>query len=76
MSPSPPNKTIVMSNTNLKQGLVYERDGKRREVVRLIQGGRLIPPAVTWRRPGDEWKTNSCSLRTWNKWVESAQLVG
>ena len=63
------------TTTEPKPGTVFEKDGKKREVVGLLPGNRFTSPAVTWRRPGDEWRTTACSLSAWSKWVAAAQPV-
>lgn len=61
-----------MSTAEIKPGTVFERDGKRREVVRLVPADRYTAPAIEWRRPGQEFRTSACSLHAWSKWIKEA----
>lgn len=58
-----------------KVGTIFEKDGKLREVVAIIPGNRFTSPGVTWRRPGNEWRTFTCSLNAWSKWVATASAI-
>ena len=51
-----------MSTAEVKPGTLFEREGKRREVVRLIPADRFAAPAVEWRRPGQEFRSSACSV--------------
>lgn len=59
-----------------QQGAVFERDGLRRELVRVIPAHRGVAAAVEWRRPGQEWRSSACSLSAWEKWVRQARRAG
>lgn len=65
----------VIKSSEPKIGTVFEKDGKKREVVALIPGNRYTSPAVTWRRPDAQLRATSCSLHTWLQWVEDAELI-
>ena len=54
-----------MSTEEVKPGTLFERDGKRREVVRLIPADRFTSSAVEWRRPGQEFRSSACSVHAW-----------
>lgn len=56
-------------------GTLFERDGKRREVVRLIPADRFTSSAVEWRRPGQEFRSSACSVHAWTKWVKEARQI-
>lgn len=64
-----------MSTAEIEPGTVFERDSKRREVVRLIPADRFASPAVEWRRPGQEFRSRACSLHAWSKWVKDARQL-
>lgn len=64
-----------MSISEVKTGTVFERDGKRREFVRLIPANRYTSAAVEWRRPGQECRSSACSLDAWTKWAKEALQV-
>jgi len=64
-----------MSTAEVKAGTVFERGGKRREVVRLVPADRYTSPAIEWRRPGQEFRTSACSLHAWINWVKEARQI-
>lgn len=64
-----------MSISEVVPGTVFERDGKRREFVRLIPANRYTSAAVEWRRPGQECRSSACSLDAWTKWAKGALQV-
>jgi len=64
-----------MSNAGIQPGTLFEREGKRREVVRLIPADRFTSPAVEWRRPGQEFRSSACSVDAWHKWVKEARQI-
>jgi len=64
-----------MSNAGIQPGALFEREGKRREVVRLIPANRFTSPAVEWRRPGHEFRSSACSVSAWLKWVKEARQI-
>lgn len=64
-----------MSNAGIQPGALFEREGKTREVVRLIPADRFAAPAVEWRRPGQEFRSSACSVRAWTKWVKEARQI-
>lgn len=64
-----------MTRIHAVAGAVYERDGRRRAVVRLIPPTGSFSAAVEWRRPGQEMRTTTCSIAAFNKWLSLAQLV-
>lgn len=64
-----------MSNAGIQPGALFEREGKRREVVQLIPANRFTPPAVEWRRPGQGFRSSACSLIAWHKWVKEARQI-
>ena len=64
-----------MSNAGIQPGTLFEREGKRREVVRLIPADRFTSPAVEWRRPGQEFRSSACSVHAWTKWVKEARQI-
>lgn len=53
-------------------GQVWERDGKRREVVRVDDCGSGF--FVSWCRPGTA-KVRECWCSTWDEWASKATLV-
>lgn len=65
-----------MTEPAIREGAVFERDGKRREIVRLMPAHRDMAAAVEWRRPGQEWRSRACSLSVWAKWVREARELG
>ncbi len=56
-------------------GSVYERDGKKRKVVRLIPTSKFVSYAVEWSRPDQEMRTSQCSLIAWIRWATGAVQV-
>lgn len=64
-----------MSSAEVKPGTVFERDGKKHEVVQFILANRFTSAAVEWRRPGEEFRISVCSLHAWTKWVQVASPV-
>lgn len=57
---------------NVNIGDVFERDGKRREVV----GIDPQPGMIHWRRPGKPApNVKQCWCVTWQEWVAKAKLV-
>ncbi len=64
-----------MSNAGIQPGTLFEREGKRREVVQLIPANRFTSPAVEWRRPGQEFRSSACSVDAWHKWVKEARQI-
>lgn len=64
-----------MSTEEVKPGTLFERDGKRREVVRLIPADRFTSSAVEWRRPGQVFRSSACSVHAWTKWVKEARQI-
>lgn len=65
----------AMTTTIAKPGAVFEREGKRREFVRLIPSNRFTSAEVEWRRPGQEMRSSACSLHAWIKWVKEARQI-
>lgn len=64
-----------MTISEVKPGTLFERDGKRREVVRVIPANRYTSAAVEWRRPGRECRSSACSLDAWFKWANGATQI-
>lgn len=64
-----------MSAAEVKPGTVFERDGKKREVVRLIPPNRYTSPAVEWRRPEQDMRSSACSVAAWFKWAKEARQI-
>ena len=64
-----------MSISEVKPGTLFERDGKRREFVRIIPANRYTSEAVEWRRPGQEFRTSACSMDAWSKWAKGAKQI-
>ncbi len=64
-----------MSIGEVKPGTQFERDGKRREFVRVIPANRYTSEAVEWRRPGQEFRSSACSMAAWKKWANGAQQL-
>lgn len=64
-----------MSTAEVKPGTMFERDGKKREVVRLVPANRYTSPAVEWRRPGQEFRSSACSVTAWIKWAKEARQI-
>lgn len=56
-----------------KVGEVYERDGKQREVRRVVKIGSGFN--VFWARPGTPDRNKDTWCATWNKWASGAELV-
>lgn len=69
MNHSTEAKAVVLPGTQ------FERDGKYREVVRLIPANRFVSAALEWRRPGRECRSYACSEYAWAKWVKEAREV-
>ena len=67
--------STAMPEVKIQPGMLYERDGKRREVVRIIPEDRFTSTAVEWRRPGQEFRSSACSVSAWLKWVKDAQQI-
>jgi len=59
----------------VQPGAIFERDGKRREVVRLIPARLFTSPAVEWRRPGQDMRSSACSVAAWFKWAKEARQI-
>lgn len=64
-----------MSSAEVKPGTVFERDGKKREVVQFIRANRFASAAVEWRRPGQEFRTSACSVHAWITWAKEARQI-
>ncbi|CAN7600075.1 hypothetical protein [Acidovorax delafieldii] len=64
-----------MSISEVKPGTLFERDGKKREFVRVIPANRYTSAAVEWRRPGQECRSSACSLDAWTKWAKGALQI-
>ncbi len=64
-----------MAESLVVQGAVFERDGKKREVVRLVPANGFASAAIEWRRPGQEWRSSACSVNAWHKWVKEARQI-
>jgi hypothetical protein len=67
--------SIASSSSVAMPGAVLERDGKKREVVRLVPANRFVPAAIEWRRPGQEWRSTACSVTAWKKWAKDARQI-
>lgn len=66
------NKELDVAGAKVPPGTLFEKDGKRREFVRLIPANRLTSAAVEWRRPGQVCRSYSCSEHAWSKWLRGA----
>lgn len=73
-----------MSEQLFKPGQVYERDGKRREVVCIVDvGGRGIEIknempriySVFWKTPGGKVRAQPTWVTGWKDWAAKAKLV-
>lgn len=64
-----------MASVQANPGETWERAGRRRDVVRVVEGNRFTSAAIEWRRPGDEDRKLSCSLSAWVKWESGAHRV-
>lgn len=64
-----------MSSAEIRPGTRFARDGKTREVVRLIPANRFTSAAVEWRRPGQEFRSSACSVHAWAKWAQKARQI-
>lgn len=57
-----------------KPGQIFERDGKRREVVAVHR-----PPTqmtwIEWKRPGARYSVNGANILTWHNWASKATEV-
>jgi hypothetical protein len=54
-------------------GQIFERDGKRREVVAVHNCNMY--PSIEWRRPGNTWNSYGANILTWRKWSRKAVHV-
>lgn len=65
----------TMAETVVVPGTVFERDGRKRELVRLVPANRFASAAIEWRRPSQVMRSSVCSVSAWEKWVSLANQV-
>lgn len=58
-------------------GEVFERDGKRRQVVAVHDpmAGVDNDHQIEWCRSGNEWKTSCMYLPAWQRWARNAVKI-
>lgn len=57
-----------------KPGLIFERDGRCREVV-SVHRPRNGMISIEWQRSGAEWRSYGSNVCTWKKWARNAVEV-
>ena len=63
-----------MAYTLPQPGQIFERDGKRREVVAVHRPPTQVP-WIEWKRPGAGWNCGGANLLTWETWAGKAVEV-
>jgi hypothetical protein len=63
-----------MAYTLPQPGQVFERDGKRREVVE-VHRHHMQMPWIEWKRPGAGYSVNGANILTWHNWAKKATEV-